>query len=388
MSAQSPRTRTLAVDHSYLRTLGLDVIQGRAFAVTAADAAGIVVNTRFAALFFPGKDPLGRRVLVGPPAGVPATPPESTTVIGVVASAREDSSTPAEPAAYLRLDSAAMGNAMVIVRASDDAARLAPVVRDAVRRLDPGVALNRVMTLADVTWNSRWNPRVSAGIVISLSLIALALATIGLAALTAYAVAERSRELGIRLAIGATGASVVMLILKRVARQAVVGVAIGSALAKAWDPTVAAYTVAAASAVVVAVVLATSAWPAARAAPDQSADDAARAVTFDRRRASVPEDLERVNPVVAKEAGNAPQRRAVRWPARLRAPMSAVSQPNCRAPRRPFSSPRSLPQMNMVGLPPHRRVHHPRLPTELKALTRCASGNARCSRSMSDSSGR
>jgi len=266
LSDASPRVRTSAVDDAYFETLGLDVIQGRAFTQASGDASGIIVNTRFAALFFPGHDAIGRRVLVGPQPGAPGAQPESKTVIGVVASAREDSSGAAEPAAYFRLDPAAMGSATVILRTRDEAARFAPMMRESVTTLDPGVALSRVMTLADVTWNARWNPRVAAGIVVSLTLIALLLATIGLAALTAYAVAERSRELGIRLAIGATGASVVRLMLKRVARQALVGVAAGSVLAKAWDPTVALYTVAAASMLVVAVVLATSALPAARAA--------------------------------------------------------------------------------------------------------------------------
>jgi len=266
LSDASPRVRTSAVDDAYFETLGLDVIQGRAFTQANSDASGIIVNTRFAALFFPGHDAIGRRVLVGPQPGAPGAQAESKTVIGVVASAREDSSGAAEPAAYFRLDPAATESATVILRTRDEAARFAPMVRESVKTLDPGVALSRVMTLADVTWNARWNPRVAAGIVVSLTLIALLLATIGLAALTAYAVAERSRELGIRLAIGATGASVVRLMLKRVAWQALVGVAAGSVLAKAWDPTVASYTVAAASMLVVAVVLATSALPAARAA--------------------------------------------------------------------------------------------------------------------------
>jgi putative ABC transport system permease protein len=266
LSDGSPRVRTSAVDDAYFGTLGLDVIQGRAFTQEGGDASGIIVNTRFAALFFPGHDAIGRRVLVGPQPGARGSQTESKTVIGVVASAREDSSSAAEPAAFFRLDPAATESATVILRTRDEAARFAPVVRESVKTLDPGVALSRVMTLADVTWNARWNPRVAAGIVVSLALIALLLATIGLAALTAYAVAERSRELGIRLAIGATGASVVRLMLKRVAWQALVGVAAGSVLAKAWDPTVASYTVAAASMLVVAVVLATSALPAARAA--------------------------------------------------------------------------------------------------------------------------
>jgi putative ABC transport system permease protein len=264
----SPRARTVTVDASYFQTLGLDVIEGRTFGElgTTADRDAIIVNQRFAALFFPGQDALGRRIRVGAGPGAAGAQAELKTVVGIVPSIREDSTVPAEPAAYLPIDPASMGSAVVLVREAIDAARLAPAVRDAVRRIDPGVAVNKVMTLADVNWNSRWNPRVAAGIVITLAVIALALATLGLAAVTAYAVAERSRELGIRLALGATGVSVVTLMLKRVAIQAGVGVAVGALLAKAWDPTIASYTVAAAALVVVAVVLGTSAWPAARAA--------------------------------------------------------------------------------------------------------------------------
>jgi hypothetical protein len=187
LSDASPRVRTSAVDDAYFETLGLDVIQGRAFTQASGDASGIIVNTRFAALFFPGHDAIGRRVLVGPQPGPPGAQPESKTVIGVVASAREDSSGAAETRCLLPARSGAVGSATVILRTRDEAARFAPMVRESVTTLDPGVALSRVMTLADVTWNARWNPRVAAGIVVSLTLIALLLATIGLAALTAYA---------------------------------------------------------------------------------------------------------------------------------------------------------------------------------------------------------
>jgi hypothetical protein len=132
---------------------------------------------------------------------------------------------------------------------------LAPVVRDEVRRLDPNVPVNRLMTLEDAARNARWNPRVAEGIITTITLIALVLATVGLAALTAHAVAQRSRELGIRLALGATQLSVVMLVLRRVLLQALVGVAVGSIGAKAWDPQVAAGNLAAAAVVVIAVVV-------------------------------------------------------------------------------------------------------------------------------------
>jgi hypothetical protein len=184
----------------------------------------------------------------------------------VVPSVRlEDLVTP-EPAAYLPLTDTEMSAAVVLVRTEGPASVLAPVVRDAVRRLDPGVAVNRVITLEDAEWNARWNPRVATEIVTTIAVIALALATLGLTALTAHAVAQRGRELGVRLALGATPHSVVRLVLKRVLLQTVVGVAAGSIGAKVWDSTTGSGVLVAVSVLVVAVVMGASAWPAARAA--------------------------------------------------------------------------------------------------------------------------
>jgi putative ABC transport system permease protein len=267
LSDSSPRIRTVSIDGAYFRALGVDIIEGQSFGDigTTADPGGIVVNQRFAELFFPSRSAIGRRVHV---ASAPGSPPASAdlhTIVGVVPSVRPDSSLEPEPAAYLPLAPAAISSVVVLVRTAGDASVLAPVVRDEVRRLDPNIPVNRLMTLADANWNARWNPRVASEIITTISLIALALATIGLAALTAHAVAQRSRELGIRLALGATQAGVVLLVLRRVVLQALVGVAVGSIGAKAWDPQVAAGVLAAVSLVVIAVVVGVSAWPAARA---------------------------------------------------------------------------------------------------------------------------
>jgi ABC-type antimicrobial peptide transport system permease subunit len=159
-----------------------------------------------------------------------------------------------------------MSNVVVLVRTLGESSVLAPVVREEVRRLDPNVAVNRVMTLETANWNARWNPRVATRIITTISFIALALATIGLAALTSHSVAQRRRELGIRLALGATQLGVVLLVLRRVLLQAVVGVAVGSIGAKAWSPLIAPGMLATASLLVIAVVVGVSAWPAARAA--------------------------------------------------------------------------------------------------------------------------
>jgi putative ABC transport system permease protein len=120
------------------------------------------------------------------------------------------------------------------------------------------------MTLEDASWRARWNSRVAWRIITAIAFIALALATVGLASLTAYAVAQRSRELGIRLALGATPSAVVLLVLRRVVVQVVVGVTAGWIAAKAWDATGTA-DLARASLVVAVVIVTVSAWPAARA---------------------------------------------------------------------------------------------------------------------------
>jgi len=121
------------------------------------------------------------------------------------------------------------------------------------------------MTLEDANWRGQWNSRVSWRIITTIAFIALALATVGLASLTAYAVAQRSRELGIRLALGATRPGMVLLVLRRVLLQVLVGVVVGWIGAKAWDPNTGAGDLARASLVVAGVIVTVSAWPAARA---------------------------------------------------------------------------------------------------------------------------
>jgi len=267
LTASSPLVRTVAVDPAYFRTLRLSVLQGRSFAdnSTTDERMSLVVNQRFVDLFLPGGSPIGRRIRLGSPPRGPVTPDEVRTVIGIVPSLREQPTAEPLPAAFVPLTAAGLSTAVVLVRADGDAALLAPIVREDVRRLDPEIPVNALMTVEDARWQSRWNARVATGIITTIALIALALATIGLASLTAYAVAQRSRELGIRLALGARPAGMVRLVLRRVLFQIVVGVAVGSIGAKAWDPATTAGDLAAAGLVVAVVIVTASAWPAARA---------------------------------------------------------------------------------------------------------------------------
>jgi putative ABC transport system permease protein len=267
LTASSPLVRTVAIDASYFSTLGLTVLQGRSFAENSStdETTNLVVNQRFADLYLPGGPPVGRRIRLGAPRGAAVVPDEVRTVIGVVPSLHEQPTDEPAPAAFVPITPAALANAVVIARAEIDPAVLAPAIRDEVRRLDPEIPVNGLLTLEDANWRARWNSRVSSGIITTIAFIALALATIGLAALTAYAVAQRSRELGIRLALGATPPGMVMLVLRRVLFQVFVGVVVGSIGAKAWDPGTGAGDLAGAVLVVVVVIVTVSAWPAARA---------------------------------------------------------------------------------------------------------------------------
>ena len=266
LTGSSPLVRTVAIDGSYFHTLGLSVLEGRSFADNSAadDQTSLVVNQRFAELFLPGGHPVGRRIRLGLPRGA-SGPDEVRTVIGVVASLREQPTAEPLPAAFVPMTPGGLSSAVVIARTDVDAAILAPAVREEVRKLDPEIPVNALLTLEDANWQARWNSRVSSGIITTIALIALALATIGLAALTAHAVAQRSRELGIRLALGATPPGMVLLVLRRVLLQVFVGVIVGSIGAKAWDPGIAAGNLAGAALVAVVVIVTVSSWPAARA---------------------------------------------------------------------------------------------------------------------------
>jgi len=252
-SASVP-VRVILIDDAYFTALGLPLLAGRSFtpAEGASGRMSIIVNQRFAEMFLPRAEAVGQRVRLRAAPGSPNPADEIGTVVGVAPSLRRQPTLEPDPLMYLPLPPSAMSTVVVLVRAKDEPSSLASSVREAARQIDPNVPLYRVMTLEDANWEARWNARVSAGIISTLAFIALALATVGLAALTAHAVAQRSRELGIRLALGAERKEVVLLVLRRVLVQVAVGLIFGAIGAKAWER--------------IFVTVGVSAWPAARAA--------------------------------------------------------------------------------------------------------------------------
>ncbi|MBA2355613.1 MAG: FtsX-like permease family protein [Acidobacteria bacterium] len=231
-----PTVSTVTVSRQYFETIGLSVLRGRDLNERdgAAGHQTAIVNERFVAMYFPDEDPIGRRIrLINP------NEPSSAawlTIVGVCPSVRQrPQGIDPDPVVYLPLRGAPPTNAAVILRNSSDPSSLAALVRQEIRALDPELPLYRVRTMDRVVSESRLNGWVSQALVTVIACIALGLSVIGLYAVTAHAVAQRTREIGIRMALGARPRQVMRLVLQRAVRQLGLGLLAGIACTAAWE---------------------------------------------------------------------------------------------------------------------------------------------------------
>jgi len=215
--------RIRPVAHTYFETLGIPLLRGRA--LTRDDRldapATIVVNEALVRKYFPREDPLGKQLeFWGQP----------NTIVGVVKGERFGGpQAETEPALYAPLVRLPMSNITLVVRTRGDAAAVTASVRAAVKELDPDMALFDVEPLADTLQRTVATPKFQAVLITSFGAIALLLAAIGLYALIAYQVQQRTNEIGVRLALGASRAEIARLVLARAAALAFTGIAIGLA---------------------------------------------------------------------------------------------------------------------------------------------------------------
>jgi ABC-type antimicrobial peptide transport system permease subunit len=169
--------------------------------------------------YFNSEDPIGKQLtLWGQP----------RTIVGVVKGERFGGpQAELEPALYPPLTQMPMSDVTLVVRANRDAGVVMGAVRDTMRALDSDIALYDVETLDTTLGRTVATPRFQAILITSFGAIALLLAAIGLYALIAYQVQQRTNEIGIRLALGATRAEVARLVLSRAFALALTGIAVG-----------------------------------------------------------------------------------------------------------------------------------------------------------------
>jgi putative ABC transport system permease protein len=257
----------------YFRTMGIRVIEGREFGGQDGESAPpvIVVNETAGRQFWPGEDPIGKQIVLSA-----ASAPR--TVVGEVEDVRQlglgvapqpeiflCNLQPGPPWPWLTL----------VVRTSEDAAALAGTIRAAAASTDRDVPIAQVRTMEAVLAASLAQPRVYAALLGAFAALALALASVGLYGVVSYTVAQRTHEMGIRVALGADRRDLVRLVLRQGLLLSLAGTLIGVLAAigltrvlthvvptvRPGDPL----TLAAVAAVLIAVALAASVLPARRA---------------------------------------------------------------------------------------------------------------------------
>jgi ABC-type antimicrobial peptide transport system permease subunit len=256
----------------------LRLIRGREF--TEHDGApgqeAVIVNELFVSMFFPNADPIGQRLrLVN--VAAPNAPQPSFTIVGVAPTIPQLVFRP-EPVVYaaLRGEPAPHGFASIIARAKGDKASIVKLLREEVRKVDPDLPGYYVMPMDDIVAMARWPQRVFGAMFGLLAGIALVLASVGLYAVTAHGVVQRTQEIGIRVALGARPSQVVWMFVKRTFAQLLIGVFVGLAGAVAVGRLLGDFLIQTAptdpialglvSLLLIIVALAASVWPARRAA--------------------------------------------------------------------------------------------------------------------------
>lgn len=274
--SDEPFAETQCVSPDYFKTLRVALLRGRSF--NDYDSLGkpnvVIIDEAFARRFFPGQNPVGQQINDLARSG----PRQQFTIIGVAATARHDEVAATDSQlvqAYYPIAQFPALQTTLLVRSSGDPLTTVRIVRDAVLALDPTQPIFNVHSMNDRLGQSLATRRLSMILVTLFSGLALVLAALGIYGTLAYAVAQRTREIGIRLALGAQRAAVFRLILGECMLFVAIGLVAGLVLALMLGRMLASFlyavgprdpvTLIVASAVLALVALLASYLPARRA---------------------------------------------------------------------------------------------------------------------------
>lgn len=217
------------VSRDYFRTMGIRLIKGRDFDERdKPDTPGaVVVNEFFADKFFPGEDPIGKRVRPNL-SFEPGKEPTWREVVGVVNNVRHRGQNKDFTPEYYVLHEQMPFNYMILALKTTGAPHgIVSAVRNEVRALDKDLTIYNIRSMDEYLSRSVAQPRLIATLLAIFAGLALSLTAIGLYGVISYSVAQRTHEIGVRMALGAKPADVVRLVVKQVMLLAVIGIVIG-----------------------------------------------------------------------------------------------------------------------------------------------------------------
>jgi putative ABC transport system permease protein len=225
-----------AVGPGFFATMGQPLVVGREF--TSRDTMGApkvaIVNDTMAKTYWPNESPIGRHI------GWGRSDATDIEIVGVVKDTKA-STLRDEPTRYVYtpyMQEQELGSMTFYVRGRGDAAALGGAVREVAQRVDPNLPIYDMKTMSRVMSESLFIERMVAALSVAFGALATLLAAIGLYGVMSYSVARRTREIGIRMALGAERGSVLWLVLKEVAWMVAIGVAVGLPLAIALSRVV------------------------------------------------------------------------------------------------------------------------------------------------------
>jgi putative ABC transport system permease protein len=224
-----------------LDALGARVVKGRALTTADGDGAPnvVLVNEAFVAKFFKGRDPIGQKVQIAPNRRGEFEPPEQT-VVGVVADIKQagvdqpagtEVFVPLWQYAGLSKPRESQATTYAVLRTTGDSADLIPAVHHIVGDLDPTLPLFQVRSMNDILWEAVARPRFLTFLLTAFAGLALLLAAVGIYGVMSHTVAQRTHEIGLRVALGAQPAQVRAMVLRQAGTLVVAGIGAGLAVA-------------------------------------------------------------------------------------------------------------------------------------------------------------
>ena len=215
----------------YFQTMGIPLLSGRL--VTEQDVINntrsVLINEAMAKRFWPGEDPVGKRISTANSTGQQT---QWQTIVGVVGSVRHlGLDVEPRPEIYYHTDTVPPFSPVVVIRTKGDPQRLISIARAKVRELDRDVPISNVNTMEQLVAQSVAQRRFGMFLVGIFAALALVLAVIGIYGVVSYSVAQRTNEIGVRMALGASASDVLTMVLKNGMTLALIGVGIGLAAA-------------------------------------------------------------------------------------------------------------------------------------------------------------